>query len=402
MTIDPAVVPGLLLLAAELAALAAVGYVIVRAVLRQDDERMALAQGLVVGPALWGVIVNFVLYVVPGLAGAAVGWGVMLALGAVLAWRAPRPIRPRPRTLAGFALAVLALFWIALASRQLLTVQDWSIQLGLAASIQAGTFPPELPWNPGTPVHYHHAPSLLVGLLAPPVGPDLAFVSELLDSYGWTSFILVVAVAVLRRGSWPAMLLVAPLLLTYGAWTVIWVGNGLLEVPVPVGLPEAGLRTSLADVYWPSVALPPKATPWGQVLADIWKPAFTLGYALAFVVLERAARCERRSWPAAVTLAGLVGSSVCWQRRSPRWYSSCGPVWKPCAWCDLGANNLRSHSALVRHAAGCVGGRSEPASAERWSDRAPGWHWRHCCSLAAAACSPGFWTARHRRVCRFR
>ena len=54
LTVDPAVLPGLLLLLAELAALAAVGYVVVRVALRQDDERMALAQGLVVGPALWG------------------------------------------------------------------------------------------------------------------------------------------------------------------------------------------------------------------------------------------------------------------------------------------------------------------------------------------------------------
>jgi len=73
LIVDPAIVPGLLLLAAKLAALAAVGYVVVRAALRQSDERMALAQGLVVGPALWGLTTNFVLYAVPGLAGAAVG-----------------------------------------------------------------------------------------------------------------------------------------------------------------------------------------------------------------------------------------------------------------------------------------------------------------------------------------
>ncbi|MCY3911651.1 MAG: hypothetical protein OXG43_00185 [Chloroflexi bacterium] len=307
MTIDPAVLPGLLLLAAEFAALAAVGYVIVRAVLRQDDERMALAQGLVVGPALWGVTTNFVLYVVPGMAGAAAGWGLVLALGAVVVRRTSHPIRPSPRLLAGFVVAFLALFWVALATRQLLTVQDWSIQLGLASSIRAGVFPPELPWHPGTPVRYHHGPSLLVGLLAPPVGPDQAFVSELLDTYGWVSFILVAVAAILRRGSWLALLLVAPLLLTHGAWTVIWVGDGLLEIPLPAGLPAAGLRDSLAEVYWPSVALPLKSTPWGHALADIWKPAFTLGYALAFVVFERAAHTDRRSWPATVTLAGLVG-----------------------------------------------------------------------------------------------
>ena len=50
MIVDPAVIPGLLILAAELAALAAVGYVVVRVALRQSDDRVALAQGLVVGP----------------------------------------------------------------------------------------------------------------------------------------------------------------------------------------------------------------------------------------------------------------------------------------------------------------------------------------------------------------
>ena len=102
MIVDPAVAPGFLLLLAEFVVLAGVGFVVARVVLRQADDRMALAQGMVVGLALWGVITNFVLYVVPGLAGAAVGWGVVLTLGAVLAWRAPERIRPQPRVAAGF------------------------------------------------------------------------------------------------------------------------------------------------------------------------------------------------------------------------------------------------------------------------------------------------------------
>ena len=109
MTVDPAVLPGLLLLAAELIALAAVGFIVVRVALRQTDDRMALAQGLVVGPALWGLIVNFVMYAVPGLAGALVGWAAMLALGVGLAWLAPVPVRPQGRTLAGFAVVALAI-----------------------------------------------------------------------------------------------------------------------------------------------------------------------------------------------------------------------------------------------------------------------------------------------------
>ena len=40
---------------------------------------------------------------------------------------------------------------------------------------------------------------------------------------------------------------------------------------------------------------------------NIWIPSFTLSYALAFVVLARAASAGRRSWPAVLTLGALVG-----------------------------------------------------------------------------------------------
>ena len=138
MTIDPAVVPGLLILAAELIALASVGFVVARVALGQSDDRVALAQGAVIGPALWGLIVNFVLHAIPGRPGAIIGWAAILALGAVMAWRVSTPMRPPARTLAGFAVAALAIFWVALASRQFLGLPDPHIQLGQAATMQAG------------------------------------------------------------------------------------------------------------------------------------------------------------------------------------------------------------------------------------------------------------------------
>ena len=184
MTIDPSIVPGLLLLAAEILVLAVIGFIVARVALRQTDDRMALAQGLVVGLALWGLIVNLVLYAVPGMAGALVGWVVMLAIGAGLAWRARRPIRPRLRVVAGFAVVALVLFPIVLAGRQLLSSPDTAIHHGLIATIRAGgPHPPELPWNPGLAAPYHYGIDLLIGLLTPPVGPDPAFVTELVDAY---------------------------------------------------------------------------------------------------------------------------------------------------------------------------------------------------------------------------
>ena len=184
MTVDWAVTPGLLLLLAQVVALAAVGYVVARTVLRQDDERLALAQGLVVGLALWGFVVNVVLYVIPAPAGAIASWMLTLTLGVGLAWRARRPLRPSLRTTAGVLVAALALFWVALASRQLLSIVEDFLHLGLAASIRAGGFhPPAFPWSPDLPSAYHYGANLLVALMTPPFGPDLAFVTELLGAY---------------------------------------------------------------------------------------------------------------------------------------------------------------------------------------------------------------------------
>ena len=296
-----------MLLVAEFAALAAVGYVVVRVALRQSDDCMALAQGLAVGPALWGVITNFVLYVVPGLAGAAVGWGITIAIGAGLSWRASQRIRPRWRVAAGFAVAVLALVAAALASRQLMGVPHPELRLGLAAWIRAGGFPPELAWSPGIPLRFHHGPDVLGGLLAPPVGPDLAFVNELLCAFAWTSFVLIVITALLRRASPVAVLVAAPLLLANGLWTWTTPAQGaIVHAPLPTGLPAAGLRASLGDIYWPLVELSPNVR-LTDLLADISTPSYTLAYALTFVVIEYAARSERWSWSASLTLGGLVG-----------------------------------------------------------------------------------------------
>lgn len=305
MIVDPAVIPGLLLLTAELAVLAAVGYVVVRGALRQADARAALAQGLVVGLALWGLITNFVLYVAPGLAGAAVVWGMALVLGTVLAWRARRSVWPSPRVAAVFAVAALALLWLTLSSRQLLESPDPTLHLGLSAWIRAGGFPPETPWNPGSPVRYHHGADLLVGLLTPPIGPDMAFVQELLGAYAWAAFALVVATGLLRRGSWQVALVVSPLLLTAGTWTWTDLGGGILQLAVPAGLSAADVGRGLAEVTWPSLGPSWPSEP--AALHDVWTPAFTLGYALTFVVLEHAARSERATWPGVLTLGAIVG-----------------------------------------------------------------------------------------------
>ena len=80
----------------------------------------------------------------------------------------------------------------------------------------------------------------------------------------------------------------------------------LLQVPVLTGVPSAGLRAELANVYWPSVELPWASEQHGAP-PNIWKPPFPFAYSLAFVALERIASGSNRSWPGALTLSVLVG-----------------------------------------------------------------------------------------------
>ena len=302
MLVDFALVPGLLLFAAELIVLAAVGYVIARVALRQTDDVLALAQGLVIGLALWGVIVNFVVYLVPGLAGALVGWAVVLALGAGIAWRKRERLSVQPRVAAGFAMAAVVVLWVTMAGRQLVAMPDADARLGLIATIRAGgSHPPELPWNPGLNAPYHYGVDLLMGLLTPPIGPDLAFVAELVGAAVFTSFALVVGTLLLRHGSWLAVAALAPLLLAAGTQALVFVTPGVLQVPVPAGIPAPGLRASLATVFVDGLGSSTSVPP------NVWKPNFPLAYALAVVVLERAVHFQGWHWARHLALVPLVG-----------------------------------------------------------------------------------------------
>ena len=309
MTVDPAVILGLLVLALELVALASVGYVVARVALRQDNELMALAQGLVIGPALWGLIANYILHPAPGRTGALASWAVLLALAAVLDWRAPQPVRPRLRTAAGFTMAALAVFWVMLAARQLLQIPDEAIHLGLSAYIREGGWPPAVSWTPDQPLLYHYGADMLIGLLMPPSGPDLPFTTELVGAYAWTGLALVVATLLHSRGGWTSAVALAPLLLTPGAWTLVGFiipPPDILQIPGPTGLPAADLGSSLANAYWPEASLNWQ-TEFVASPPNIWKPPFVWAYALTLVVVAAVAGSRSQSWSAALTLAALVG-----------------------------------------------------------------------------------------------
>lgn len=302
MLIDPSVIPGLLLLAGELVALAALGFVAARVGLGQRDDLTALAQGMVIGPALWGLVVNFASYLWPGYAGALVGWVVVAATGAGLAWRGRERMRASPSTAVGMGITFLALFWIALAGRQLLPNPDPYIHHGFIGGIRAGgPHPPELPWNPEIAVPYHYGVDLLIALLTPPAGPDPDFVTEVLGAYVWASYALIAGTLLWRRGSWLAAATLGPLLLAAGTQTLLFASPGVLQTPIPTGLPAPGLRAALGTVYVDGLGASESVPP------NVWKPTFPLAYALGLVVLERAADMNGRRWPRQLTLALLVG-----------------------------------------------------------------------------------------------
>ena len=69
---------------------------------------------------------------------------------------------------------------------------------------------------------------------------------------------LIAGTFVLRHGGWPSLLVLTPLLISTGAWTLIGfdaLPADIVQIPIPAGLPAAGVRASLGSVYWPDVSL---------------------------------------------------------------------------------------------------------------------------------------------------
>ena len=201
LALDVTILPGLLILSLELTLLMTSGYIIACISLRQSDSRLALAQGMLIGPALWVLIANYLLHVVPGLAGGYVSLATLVALAIILAWRNPSALRVSLHCLLGFMVAALTLFWLALTSRQLLNIPDEHIHIAIASTIHFGSHPPILAWNPSVDLAYHYGSDMMLGLLTPPFGPNLAFVTEILGAYLWTSFALLIVSLLLRHRS---------------------------------------------------------------------------------------------------------------------------------------------------------------------------------------------------------
>ena len=133
-------------------------------------------------------------------------------------------------------------------------------------------------------------------------------ISEIIGAFAWTGFVLIVVTSLAKRGGWIGVLALAPLMLTAGAWTLVIFTDvpSVLKAVAPSGLPSAGLRASIAEVYLPTAVWPwevkTEASP-----ANIWRPGFVLAYALALVALERIVATRSQRWSAKLTVALLFG-----------------------------------------------------------------------------------------------
>ena len=303
--IDVGLLPGLLLFALELAAIGVFGYVVVRGLLGQAPGYLAASQGLIAGLALWGLLLNAAFYVAPGAVGVVLAWLAAAVLTAILIWKKRVEPRPALSAAATFAAICLPVFWISLSARQLLWIPDIGAHVPLTASMMAGNFPPAFPWNPNEAANYHYGPDLIIGGLEAGTGLGYVLVTELLGAFSVTALFLIVGGLLNRNRSLSSSILTAPLMLSAGAWTLVLFGDQPwpVSVALPVGLPQAGIRASVLDVYFPGAGVP-WMSPVEASPPNIFNPAFSMSYALLLALVERLVASGPRR------VAGLITTSV--------------------------------------------------------------------------------------------
>ena len=303
--VDVGLLPGLLLFALELAAIAVFGYVVVRGLLGQARGYLAASQGLIAGLALWGLLLNAAFYVAPGAVGVVLAWLAAAALTGILIWKKRVEPRPTLSAAATFAAICLPIFWISLSARQLLWIPDIGAHVPLTASMMAGNFPPAFPWNPNEAANYHYGLDLIIGGLEAGTGLGYVLVTELLGAFSVTALFLIVGSLLSRNRSLSSSVLIAPLMLSAGAWTLVLVGDQPwpVSVAIPVGLPQAGIRASVLDVFFPGAGVP-WMSPVEASPPNIFNPAFSMSYALLLVLVERLVASGSRP------VVGLITTSV--------------------------------------------------------------------------------------------
>ena len=294
---------------AQLLILSAAGAGVIRSVWPNVAPNVARSAGLIAGPALFGAVTAFAMYMVPGTAGVAAGWAVVLAVAIGVIWRHGLP----PKTLLPgwhFGVLWLVVFVIALAARQQYWIPDAMVHAPLSASLLAGTFPPQFPWTPDVPAIYHFLPELVIGALNVGLGPGLALTTEILGAFVAAALaVLVVAAAADLGASRLTMALVLPLLLSPGLWTlVLFVDRpAAVQMPIPVGVPEAGLRAALGSLYVPDIGSA-ATTPVAAAPPNIINPHFIWSHGLAMTLALLAIARARHRLTGVLVLALLISA----------------------------------------------------------------------------------------------
>ena len=291
----------------QLLLLAAVGTGIIRTVWPRIAPNVAWSAGLLAGPALFSVVTALGMYAFPGVPGVVVGWVVSLVLAAVITRRlALRTLRPSWKVAALW----LPVFVVALAARQQYWIPDALVHTPLSASLMAGAFPPQFPWTPDLPAIYHFLPELAIGALNVGFGPGLVLTTEILCAFIAAGLaVLVVTLAVDLGASRLTMAVVLPLLLSPGLWTLVLYGDrpAAVQVAIPVGVPEAGLRAALGALYVPDLAEAAR-TPVEAAPPNIINPHFMWSHGLAVTAALLATAHARHRLTGALVLAFVISA----------------------------------------------------------------------------------------------
>ena len=300
--------------------LASGGWALVRGLLRERDGLFALTGGLFVGPGLWLALLNAFAHTGRFPLALALASAVWLALVGVSIARAPRLHRPSRRTLAigaGQVAALLAVGAVALANRQWGGYLDEYWVLSLASTIARGNIPPVAPFSPDLPAAYHYGVAMGGAGVHVLTGLDYVAVFELLAAAVQAAFFMLVGHLLWRLplGRW-----VAPLMATW-LLSLGFMFRGaqpwLLRIVVPGGLPTAGLRTTLTDIYTGSRIdpVPPPFGGWERYVGagppNVQQLQFPIALGVGLVALwyvHRASETGEASRAGVVLLGVLLGT----------------------------------------------------------------------------------------------
>ncbi len=164
--------------------------------LNTNNKCFRLGIGMMVGFAVFDVLINFIAYAIKGEMGIIMAIVLMIILSLILKKKTPiTELVPRRWSKAiVLTLVYLAgIFWYASSVDMASSAPKyWSIAL----SFSRGNFPTKIPWQPNMLTVYHHAPYVIMGSLHALSGLNISIVHRFVSVYViWATFFVLLGMA---------------------------------------------------------------------------------------------------------------------------------------------------------------------------------------------------------------